>query len=84
MGLIGPQTGEHSWVGTKVRDKNGRQREVVKDYNGMERLLTIMFSGGEKHVLVLNNVGKDPRDELAIEWGYNPGMWGYISDNPTF
>ena len=81
MSLLGDQTGcPGTWKGISVRDSQGRKGVVVRDYNWDHRFLEIRFDDGDLYTLVLNNCGKDPLDPLGIQWEWNPGRWGFISE----
>ena len=69
----------NSWKNTKVRNKDGKKGIIIDDINGMFRTLTIKWEDGKKYDLVLNNVGKDPKDEEGVEWEYSKGKWARIS-----
>lgn len=69
-----------SWVGCPVRDKDGRAGKIVDDCNGVTRYLDIAFDDGTSYTLKLNNLSRNPPDPLGIEWEWNPGKWGRISD----
>jgi len=69
-----------SWVGCPVRDKDGRKGVIVADENGsFHRYLDIKFYDGVLHTLKLNNPPPNPLDPLGIEWEWNLGKWGIIS-----
>ena len=77
----------NNWVGTIVRDSSGRIGRVIEDWlDYWQRLIVIRFTDGSQYNLFLNNSGKDPEDELGIQWEFSPQefpqKWSFISDCP--
>lgn len=70
------ETGQSSWVGTKVR-KGDREGIVTRDMNGAYRLLTVRFPDGEEVAIRMNNVGfHDPEYIHEYEWFCKSrGVW---------
>lgn len=78
---------KNNWVGTIVRDSSGRVGRVIEDWvDYWQRLIVIRFTDSSKYDLFLNNPGKDPEDQLGIQWEFSPqefpGAWSFISDCP--
>lgn len=61
------ETGEHSWVGTKIR-KGKMLGKVIRDTNGAYRTLTVKFDDGSEEDITMNNIGPDPEYVHAYEW----------------
>lgn len=77
----------NNWVGTIVRDSSGRVGRVIEDWiDYWHRIIVIRFTDGSKYDLLLKNAGKDPEDQLGIQWQFSPQefpeKWSFISDCP--
>ena len=61
------ETGSHSWIGKKIR-KDSKIGKVIRDTNGMRRILTVEFDDGNKEEIRLNNIRPDLEDVHDYEW----------------
>lgn len=61
------ESGTSSWKGTEIR-KGKKLGKVVRDENGMYRILTVRFEDKTEEKITMNNVGKDPESVHLYEW----------------
>ena len=69
------ETGSHSWNGKKIR-KGDKIGKVIRDTNGMQRILTVEFDNGDTEEIRLNNMGPDLEYVHDYEWcEETKGVW---------
>ena len=61
------ETGNHSWRGKGIR-KGKKLGRVIKDENGMYRILTVLFEDGSEEKITMNNIGISPKSVEQYEW----------------
>ena len=70
------------WIGTVVRNKNGKQGRIIGDLIAKSgKLLTVRFDDRKTHTITLRIVGEDSFDEKRTQFKTNDGVWITISDN---
>ena len=75
------ETGSHSWIGKKIR-KGNKIGKVIRDTNGMQRILTVEFKDDDNREVQaqeirLNNVGPDLKYVHDYEWFSENGQKWY-------
>ena len=70
------ETGRHSWIGKKIR-KGDKIGKVIRDTNGIRRILTVEFDDKNKEEIRLNNMEPDPESVHDYEWYSEHGMKWY-------
>ena len=57
----------NSWIGIKIR-KGEKTGKIIRDNNGIFRILTIKFDDSTTEDIWMNNVGPDPKYIHDYEW----------------
>lgn len=76
------ETGGHSWIGKKIR-KGDKIGKVIRDTNGMQRILTVEFDDRDDEQMIrveeirLNNIGPDHESVHDYEWYSEHGTKWY-------
>ena len=70
------ETESHSWNSIKIR-KGDRIGKVIRDTNGLRRILTVEFDDENKEEIRMNNVGPDLEYIHDYEWFEENGQKWY-------
>ena len=59
-----------SWLGKPMMNPQGKIGKVIKDSNGVYRILTVKFDDESIEKLWLNNLGSNPIESRKWKWWF--------------
>ena len=62
------------WIGKKIR-KGNKFGKIVRDQNGVQRILSVEFEDKTREDIVLHNVGVDDESVHQYEWKSDDERW---------